>query len=143
MFNPSFRLSLTVLVHYRYTLVFSLGVWLPRIPTKYVLHGTWEQTTSDGQKFHLHGYHVLWLAFPDNSITLIQFLGLSRNPSLPCGIWFRLFRFRSPLTYGISFDLFSCPYLDVSVQGVPHRAYASTLHKGGVSPFGHRRIKAS
>ncbi len=40
--HPSFRLSLTVLVHYRYARVFSLGWWSTRIPTRYLPHGTWE-----------------------------------------------------------------------------------------------------
>ena len=50
-------------------------------------------------------------------------------------------------TSGISVDFFSSPYLDVSVQAVPHR----TLFDSGavdvvlprrVSPFGNLRIKA-
>ena len=50
-------------------------------------------------------------------------------------------------TRGISFDVFSSPYLDVSVQAVPRvRLFCSThadsvLHCR-VSPFGHLRIKA-
>jgi len=31
--RPSFRLSLTVLVHYRYLPIFSLGGWFPQLPT--------------------------------------------------------------------------------------------------------------
>ena len=44
--RPSFRLSLTVLVHYRSFSVFSLGGWFPQIPTRYVPRGTWD--TSNG-----------------------------------------------------------------------------------------------
>jgi len=40
--HPSFNLSLAVLVHYRSLSIFSLGGWFPRIPTKYVLRGTWD-----------------------------------------------------------------------------------------------------
>ena len=50
-------------------------------------------------------------------------------------------------TCGISFDVFSSPYLDVSVQAVPHlRLFYSTqvdtVLLCRVSPFGNLRIKA-
>ena len=50
-------------------------------------------------------------------------------------------------TNGISVDVFSSPYLDVSVQAVPHiRLFDSTYVTGvllqWVSPFGNLRIKA-
>ena len=50
-------------------------------------------------------------------------------------------------TSGISVDVFSSPYLDVSVQAVPHRilfdSYAvSTVLPWRVSPFGYLRIYA-
>ena len=38
--HPSFHLSLTVLVHYRFLSIFSLGGWFPQIPTRYVRRGT-------------------------------------------------------------------------------------------------------
>ena len=48
-------------------------------------------------------------------------------------------------TSGISVDVFSCPYLDVSVQGVPHVHLFDSTHDTGVllqwvSPFGNLRI---
>ena len=48
-------------------------------------------------------------------------------------------------TSGISVDVFSCPYLDVSVQAVPRiRLFYSTYTDGvllrRVPPFGHPRI---
>ena len=48
-------------------------------------------------------------------------------------------------TSGISVDVFSCPYLDVSVQGVPHVRLFDSTHVTGVllqwvSPFGNLRI---
>ena len=48
-------------------------------------------------------------------------------------------------TYGISVDVFSSPYLDVSVQGVPHVRLFDSTHVTGVllqwvSPFGNLRI---
>ena len=48
-------------------------------------------------------------------------------------------------TYGISFDVSSSPYLDVSVQAVPHVHLFDSMHVTGVllqwvSPFGNLRI---
>ena len=50
-------------------------------------------------------------------------------------------------TFGISVDYFSSPYLDVSVQAVPHAhlfdsVYVTTGLLWWVSPFGHPRIVA-
>ena len=50
-------------------------------------------------------------------------------------------------TYGISFDVSSSPYLDVSVQAVPFlylfdSVYVTTGLLWWVSPFGHPRIVA-
>ena len=50
-------------------------------------------------------------------------------------------------TCGISVDVFSCPYLDVSVQGVPHLTLfdsdkVDTVLPYRVSPFGNLRINA-
>ena len=50
-------------------------------------------------------------------------------------------------TGGISVDVFSSPYLDVSVQAVPHVRLFDSTHVAGVllqrvSPFGNLRIKA-
>ena len=49
-------------------------------------------------------------------------------------------------TYGISVDVFSSPYLDVSVQAVPHNLlfYSQEVDRVllcRVSPFGYPRIK--
>ena len=50
-------------------------------------------------------------------------------------------------TSGISVDVFSCPYLDVSVQGVPlvrlfYSTHADAVLPHRVSPFGNLRINA-
>ena len=50
-------------------------------------------------------------------------------------------------TYGISVDVFSSPYLDVSVQAVPHVHLFDSMHVDTVlpyrvSPFGNLWIKA-
>ena len=47
-------------------------------------------------------------------------------------------------TSGISVDVFSSPYLEVSVQAVPHVQLFDSLHvaRRRVSPFGNLRIEA-
>ena len=93
--------------------------------------------------FRLPGSHRLWQAFP----------GLSANqfPLLDCPQPQRINPLVWPLprslatTCGISVDVFSCPYLDVSVQGVPLvRLFCSThdtkVLLWWVSPFGNLRI---
>ena len=40
--RPSFRLSFSVLVHYRYLPIFSLGGWFPLLPPEYLHRGTWD-----------------------------------------------------------------------------------------------------
>ena len=50
-------------------------------------------------------------------------------------------------TYGISVDFFSSPYLDVSVQAVPHirlfySPYVDCSSHSRVSPFGNPRVEA-
>ena len=49
-------------------------------------------------------------------------------------------------TKGISVDVFSSPYLDVSVQAVPSihlwiQCMVTGLDSGRVSPFGHPRVR--
>ena len=95
--------------------------------------------------FRLPGSHRLWQAFP----------GLSANqfPLLDCPQPQRINPLVWPLprslatTSGISVDFSSSPYLDVSVQAVPHlRLFDSTQADGvllrRVSPFGNLRVKA-
>ena len=93
--------------------------------------------------FRLPGSHRLWQAFP----------GLSANqfPLLDCPQPQRINPLVWPLprslatTSGISVDFSSSPYLDVSVQAVPHlRLFDSTqvdrVLLCRVSPFGNLRI---
>ena len=81
--------------------------------------------------------HAVQLGFPDHDA--------GPNPDDPEGpsVW--------PLprslatTGGISVDVFSSPYLDVSVQAVPHvllfySQHVDTVLPCRVSPFGHPRI---
>ena len=54
----AFHLSLTVLVHYRSSAVFSLGEWSPQIPTGFLVsRGTQEHS----QRLHLFAYRTLTL----------------------------------------------------------------------------------
>ena len=61
--------------------------------------------------------------------------------------WFGLLRVRSPLLAESLFDVFSCPYLDVSVQGVPLVQLFDSPHddcvlRSRVPTFGDLRIIA-
>ena len=95
--------------------------------------------------FRLRDSHLLWSAFPRRST---RWSGHDAGPNP---------RDQRPLvwppprslatTCGISVDVFSCPYLDVSVQGVPRvllfdSKHADTVLPCRVSPFGNLRIEA-
>ena len=69
--------------------------------------------------FRIRDYHSLWWAVPCPSAKLPQYRYVVHTPRiLLLSVW--------PLprslatTSGISVDFFSSPYLDVSVQAVPH-----------------------
>ena len=95
-------------------------------------------------RFRLRDSHPLWLAFPRHS-TSFQHTFAGPNPGNPEGppVW--------PLprslatTCGISVDVFSSPYLDVSVQAVPflHLFYSMQddwILSSRVAPFGNLRV---
>ena len=95
--------------------------------------------------FRLRDYHPLWSAFPYRSANLLIRCVSPQprriNPSV-CPLPRSL-----ATTCGISVDFSSSPYLDVSVQAVPHlRLFDSTQVDGvllrRVSPFGNSGIKA-
>ena len=98
-----------------------------------------------GFGFRLRGSHPLWLAFPDHSANLYRRCAAPQPRRINPPVW--------PLprslatTSGISVDFSSSPYLDVSVQAVPHlRLFDSTQVDGvllrRVSPFGNPGINA-
>ena len=100
----------------------------------------------DYDPFQIRGSHTLWPAFPCRSFKNRFSLKLSVTPKilLP-SVW------PLPLslatTRGISVDVFSSPYLDVSVQAVPYvllfdSQHVDTVLPYRVSPFGYLRIKA-
>ena len=60
----AFHLSLTVLVHYRSSNVFSLGKWTSRFPTGLACPVVLRNTDRSPVRFRVRDYHPLWLAFP-------------------------------------------------------------------------------
>ena len=93
--------------------------------------------------FHLRVSHPLWMAFPCHSINLSCRCAAPQPRRINPPVW--------PLprslatTCGISVDVSSSPYLDVSVQAVPHVHLFDSMHAAWilsmrVSPFGYPRI---
>ena len=125
--------------------VFRLGGWSPRLPTGFhVSRGTLDPT----RRFWIS---LTWLShslagFPTPFSYPSPYLQLSETPKVFLPLVWPLPRSLAT-TSGISVDFSSSPYLDVSVQAVPHlRLFDSTqvdsvLHCR-VSPFGDLRIKA-
>ena len=93
--------------------------------------------------FHVRGSHPLWPAFPCRSSNLFCRSVSPQPRRINPPVW--------PLprslatTYGISVDVFSSPYLDVSVQAVTCVRLFDSTHAGGgllrrVPPFGNLRV---
>ena len=103
------------------------------------------------------GYSLSVLSFTYGTLTLcgrlshavqlaLSDLDASPNPEKQClSVWPPPRSLAT--TCGISVDVFSCPYLDVSVQGVPYLTLfdsdkVDTVLPYQVSPFGNLRINA-
>ena len=95
--------------------------------------------------FRIRGSHPLWPAFPCRSPKLSRRCAGPQPRRINPPVW--------PLpislatTFGISVDVSSSPYLDVSVQAVPRVRLFDSTHAAGVllqrvSPFGNLRINA-
>ncbi len=93
--------------------------------------------------FRIRGSHPLWPAFPCRSPKLLSCYAGPQPRRINPPVW--------PLprslatTSGISVDVSSSPYLDVSVQAVPHvrlfySTHATRVLLWWVSPFGNPRI---
>ena len=93
--------------------------------------------------FRLRVSHPLWMAFPYHSANLSYRYAGPQPRRINPPVW--------PLprslatTSGISVDFSSSPYLDVSVQAVPHVRLFDSTHADRVllcrvSPFGNLRI---
>ena len=98
---------------------------------------------SRGLLFRIRGSHPLWRAFPDPSPRYLPLNDCPQPRRINPPVW--------PLprslatTCGISVDVSSSPYLDVSVQAVPFlRLFCSTqddwILSSRVAPFGYPRI---
>ena len=93
--------------------------------------------------FRLRDYHPLWSAFPCHSSNLFYRYVSPQPRRINPSVW--------PLpislatTLGISVDVFSSPYLDVSVQAVSYVHLFYSMHVDGgllrrVPPFGNLRV---
>jgi hypothetical protein len=96
--------------------------------------------------FRLRDSHPLWSAFPGRSTNLYRFY-VGPNPEKPEGLSVWPLPRSLATTSGISVDVFSSPYLDVSVQAVPRVHLFYSMHADRVllcrvSPFGYLRIVA-
>ena len=142
-FRPSFHLSLAVLVHYRYGLVFSLGAWSPRFHTGVCRLSYYSGISQKIFQFHLQDFHFLWFQIPlDSAIKKFP----DRSPTTPhINTWFGPTPLSLVATDGIFVNFFSFAYLDISVGQVPPTTcvVVPDVSIGGVSPFGHDRINAS
>ena len=125
--------------------VFWLGGWAPRLPTGFLV----SRGTLDPAPFT--SISTTWLSHSLTGLPrpfvyrCLLFLPSATPKILLPSVW--------PLpislatTFGISVDYFSSPYLDVSVQAVPHAyLFDSVCVTMGfpwwVSPFGYLRISA-
>ena len=95
------------------------------------------------RSFRIRGSHPLWPAFPCRSPKLLHRCAGPQPRRINPPVW--------PLpislatTFGISFDVSSSSYLDVSVQTVPrvhlfYSMHATEVLLQWVSPFGNPRI---
>ena len=94
--------------------------------------------------FRIRGYHPLWPAFPYRSSNL-SYRCVSPQPQRINPLVWPLPRSLAT-TYGISVDVSSSPYLDVSVQAVSYIHLFYSMHVDGgllrrVPPFGNLRVK--
>ena len=93
--------------------------------------------------FRIRGSHPLWPAFPCRSPKLSRRCAGPQPRRINPPVW--PFPISLATTFGISVDVSSSPYLDVSVQAVPRVRLFDSTHAAGVllqrvSPFGNPRI---
>ena len=63
-YRGAFHLSLTVLVHYRSSQIFSLGEWSPLLPTGFLVSRGTQALGGSERVSPLRDSHPLWWAFP-------------------------------------------------------------------------------
>jgi hypothetical protein len=90
-------------------------VWSPQIQKGVCRLPTYSGILYSFFRFYVHDCHVLWSRIPPSSIIVRSPMLRSYNPDRSR---FGLFPVRSSLTKGISCDLFSSRYLDISVPQV-------------------------
>ena len=93
--------------------------------------------------FRLRVSHPLWMAFPDHSTNLSDRFAGPQPRGINPSVW--PFPRSLATTCGISVDVSSSPYLDVSVQAVPFLHLFDSMQddwilSSRVSPFGNPRI---
>jgi hypothetical protein len=123
-----------------------------RFPRDFSCPAVLRNLPSEPARFRLRGYHPLWLIFPDHSTSVLvgnsPTLRSDRpyNPTVQAR-WFGLFRVRSPLL--AESLLFSFPtgtemvhFPALSSHGLCIQPRIPKYYPGGVSPFGHLRVKA-
>ena len=116
----TFHLSLTVLVHYRSSKVFSLGRWTPLLPTGLACPVVLRISVGSLICFRIRDCHPLWSAFPNGSAKKLLYDSHVRDPTTPqrktSAVW--AIPVSLAATREIDFSFFSCGYLDVSVHRV-------------------------
>ena len=147
----TFHLSLTVLVHYRSPLVFSLAGWSPRIQSGFHVSGFTQVPTGESLECRLRASNPLWTDFPDRS-------AIRAFCNSPAALWddhvgpttpttqrpqafthtgLGYLPFRSPLLRESRLSLFSSGYSDVSFPQVPSsRPMCSDGGDGSLHPPG-------
>ena len=136
-FRGSFRLSLTVLVHYRSLVIFSLARWSGRIQSSFHEQRP-TQVPHTSSHMSLTGLSPSVALLPSN----FCYVSASTIAALqPQGINSLVWAVPLPLaaTQGIDFSFYSSRYLDVSVPSVPF-SFEIPSCEGG---FPHSEILAS
>ncbi len=134
-----FHLSLTVLLLYRSSRVFSLGGWAHLLPT-ILASIVVLRILVRFARLRLRGSHPLRPTFPDPSPSARIALPESYNPACR-NIRFGLLRFRSPLLAESS--LFLVLLRCFSSDGSPRFSAMTRFYPRRVSPFGHLRLSRS
>ena len=136
----SFHLSLTVLMRYRSSRVFSLGGWTPLLHTM-LASIVLLRILAITALLRLRDSHPLRPTFPDRSASKFRNSRKSYNPRHR-SIWFGLLHFRSPLLAESSLLLallrcFSSDAYPTASNGM------TALEHRRVSPFGYLRLSRS
>ena len=159
----AFHLSLTVLVHYRWPGVFSLGGWSPLIPPGFLVsQGTWVPP----QSHPTVPYRTVTVSGPafqrssSGEVVAHSVAGLLPRPEGPTTPLpqrqqassrqrFGLFPVRSPLlgesrliSLPRGTKMFQFPRFPTRSPPSQEGCRRSALRRGGVPPFGHLRITA-